>query len=115
MSEKKTKPRWREKSSATSPVVLLKSELLELRRELRETVRAYAAGLEIQLAESVAALPTSESIEEMPREQLHQLRDLTVMVRKRKLKPEKGRRKDLRKIDSLITDVRLFLPDGRAR
>lgn len=115
MSEKKTKPRWRDKSSGTSPVVLLQSELMELRRELRETVRAYAAGLEIQLAESVAVLHASGSIDEMPREHLHQLRDLTVMVRKRKLKPEKGRRKDLRKIDSLITDVRLFLPNGRAK
>jgi hypothetical protein len=27
-----------------------------------------------------------------------------IHVRKRKLKPEKGRRKDLRKIDSLIED-----------
>jgi hypothetical protein len=30
---------------------------------------------------------------------------MTIMVRKRKLKPEKGRRKDLRKIDSLIRDL----------
>jgi hypothetical protein len=30
---------------------------------------------------------------------LHQVRDLTIIVRNRKLKPEKGRRKDLRKID----------------
>lgn len=114
MNEKKASTRWQEKASATSPVVLLKSELLELRRELRETVRAYAAGLEIQLAESVAALQINETAEEIPRERLHQLRDLTAMVRKRKLKPAKGRRKDLRKIDALITDLRLFLPDDRA-
>ena len=36
---------------------------------------------------------------------LHQVRDLTIVVRNRKLKPEKGRRKDLRKIDSLIADL----------
>jgi len=41
----------------------------------------------------------------LSREQLHDIRDLTIMVRKRKLKPEKGRRKDLRKIDSLIRDL----------
>ncbi len=45
----------------------------------------------------------------------HQLRDLTVMVRKRKLKPEKGRRKDLRKLNALITDLHLFLPEARAK
>ena len=33
----------------------------------------------------------------------------------RKLRPEKGRRKDLRKIDSLIEDVRLLMPRKSAR
>jgi hypothetical protein len=103
------------KGSAASPVKLLESELVKLRAELRETVRVYTARLEIQLAQSVAALQASRQSEELPRERLHQLRDLTSMVRKRKVKPEKGRRKDLRKIDALITDLHLFLPDGPAR
>jgi hypothetical protein len=30
------------------------------------------------------------------------------MMRKRKLKPEKGRRKDVRKLDSLIRDLHLI-------
>jgi hypothetical protein len=35
------------------------------------------------------------------------------MIRKRKLKPQKGRRKDLRKIDSLICDLRSVIhPDA---
>ena len=46
-----------------------------------------------------------------PRVTLHQLRDLTILVRKRKLKPEKGRRKDLRKIDSIIEDLQLLVPN----
>lgn len=65
---------------------------------MRATLRAYAAGLEIQLAETVAALQATQSPEELPRDRLVQLRDLTAMVRKLKLKPEKGRRKDLRKM-----------------
>ena len=44
-------------------------------------------------------------IERLPRELLQEIRDLTIIVRNRKLKPEKGRRKDLRKIDSLIVDL----------
>jgi hypothetical protein len=44
-------------------------------------------------------------IEHVSRGMLHQIRDLTIVVRNRKLKPEKGRRKDLRKIDSLIVDL----------
>ena len=50
--------------------------------------------------------------DELSRERLHQVRDLTIMLRNRKVKPEKGRRKDLRKIDSLITDLHLFMQNG---
>ena len=102
--------RSRTKSRETSPARLLESELEKLRHDLRTTVRAYAARLEIGLAESRAALASSKPAEELSRERLHQLRDLTILVRKRKLKPEKGRRKDLRKIDSLIEDLQLLIP-----
>src|SRR5262249_28324848 len=97
------------KSTATSPVRQLESELGKLRSDLRTTVRAYSARLEIELARSRAALEASKPAEELSRERLHQLRDLTILVRKRKLKPEKGRRKDLRKIDSLIEELQLLL------
>ena len=103
--------RTRAKSGPASPAKLLESELEQLRRDLRATVRAYAARLEIGLAESRAALEASKPAEELSRERLHQLRDLTMLVRKRKLKPEKGRRKDLRKIDSLIEDLQLLVPN----
>lgn len=90
----------------------LESELQLLRRDLRATVRAYATRLEIGLAESAAALNSYKPTEELSRERLHQVRDLTIALRNRKVKPEKGRRKDLRKIDSLITDLHLFMQNG---
>lgn len=89
---------------------VLQTELEKLRRDLRATVRAYTARLEIDLAESRAALGSLNPVEELSRERLHELRDLMIHVRKRRLKPEKGRRKDLRKIDSLIEDVRILMP-----
>lgn len=110
MTSPKAKKRTRSKSVNTSPVKVLESELEKLRADLRATVRAYAARLEIDLAESRAALSSFKPAEELPRERLHQVRDLMIHVRKRKLKPEKGRRKDLRKIDSLIEDLQLLLP-----
>jgi hypothetical protein len=99
MKEKKRQKKQRE----TSPVTMLAGELAILRRDLRATIRAYAARLEIDLAESMSAV-SSKRAETLSRERLHDIRDLTIMVRKRKLKPEKGRHKDLRKIDSLIHD-----------
>jgi hypothetical protein len=107
--------RGRSSSPDTSPLKVLQTELEKLRRDLRATVRAYAARLEIDLAESRAALGALHPVEELSRERLHELRDLMIHVRKRKLKPEKGRRKDLRKIDSLIEDLRILMPTKAQR
>ena len=40
---------------------------------------------------------------------LHEFRDAMILVRKRKLKPENGRRKDVRQLDSLIEDLRVVV------
>jgi len=112
MSPIKEKRRRHHKSGEASPVKMLESELQHLRRDLRATVRAYAARLEIGLAESAAALNSYKPADQLSRERLHQVRDLTIMLRNRKVKPAKGRRKDLRKIDSLITDLHLFMQNG---
>jgi hypothetical protein len=97
--KKKKRPKKRpkkppKKQRESTPVTMLAGELAILRRDLRATIRAYSARLEIDLAESMAAV-SSKRADALSREQLHDIRDLTIMVRKRKLKPEKGRRKDL--------------------
>ena len=94
----------------SSPVTMLAGELAELRRDLRQTVKAYAQRLEADLEKSSAALSSLGPIEKLTPENLHDVREMTVLVRRRRLKPEKGRRKDLRKIDSLIEDLQLFVP-----
>jgi len=102
---KKRKLNGKRNASETSPVHHLEEELAALRRDLRATIRAYAARLEIDLAETRAALAESRPPESLSRERLHQIRDLTILVRTRKVKPEKGRRRDLRKLDSIIGDL----------
>jgi len=89
----------------SSPVTMLESELHGLHRDLRTTARAYIARLENDLLVCLAVLRACGPIDQVSRGMLHQIRDLTIIVRNRKLKPEKGRRKDLRKIDSLIVDL----------
>src|SRR6266571_9440054 len=89
----------------SSPLTMLESELHALHRDLRTVAKAYVSRLENDLLVCIAALRSYGPIEQVPRETLHQIRDLTIIVRNRKLKPEKGRRKDLRKIDSLIVDL----------
>ena len=109
------KTKKRHEKRETSPLTMLGAELAVLRRDLRATVRAYAARLEIDLAESMKAVASTKGAETLARNQLHEIRDLTIMLRKRKLKPEKGRRKDLRKIDSLIRDLHSVTHPGAAR
>jgi hypothetical protein len=95
----------RRRSQESSPLTMLESELRSLHRDLRAIAKAYIARLENDLFVCLAALRSYGPIEKVPREMLHQIRDLTIIVRNRKLKPEKGRRKDLRKVDSLIVDL----------
>jgi hypothetical protein len=102
---KQRKQRHKRAQREVSPVTMLTDELDAVRRDLRRTIRAYAARLELDLAESIAAVGGYNRAEDLPRERLHDIRDLTIMMRKRKLKPEKGRRKDVRKLDSLIRDL----------
>ncbi|MGC1322555.1 MAG: hypothetical protein WA849_10250 [Candidatus Udaeobacter sp.] len=101
----KQKRERRRGAQESSPVTMLESELRSLHRDLRTIAKAYVARLENDLFVCLAALRSYGPIEQVPREMLHQIRDLTIIVRNRKLKPEKGRRKDLRKIDSLIVDL----------
>jgi hypothetical protein len=95
----------KKRNDNSGPTKILMEELLDLRHELRETVRAYSARLEIGLAKSLNKIRSYAEAEKLSRDRISEIRDLTIMLRKRKLKPEKGRRKDLRKIDSLITEV----------
>jgi hypothetical protein len=92
-------------SAESSPVAMFASELRDLHRDLRTVANAYITRLETDLFVCLAAIRAYGPIERVPREILHEIRDLTIVVRNRKLKPEKGRRKDLRKIDSLIGDL----------
>lgn len=82
----------------------------ELRREL-PTARVYAKRLKHELILTTAALERYAPAEKLNREQLHLVRDFAIMVRQRRLRPEKGRRKDLRTIESLISDLRPLVDD----
>jgi hypothetical protein len=101
MKKKKAKEK-----DETSPVRHLQLELQELRRELRTTARVYARRLEHELILTNAALDRFAPAEQLNRDQLHRVRDFAIMVRQRRLRPGEGRRKDLRKIENLISDLR---------
>lgn len=94
---------------------MLQTELQALRRELRGTLRAYSARLEVALAETTVFVAESLPADELSREQIHKIRDLTLIVRDRRLKPEKGRRKDLRKIEAIIEEMEAVVRNGESK
>ena len=81
------------------------SQLAALRSKLREALRAYEARLEIMLAEVTNEFDTLKKAKRFSSEQLDQIDSAVVLLRERNLKPEKGRQKDLRKIETLIGDL----------
>src|SRR6266550_8048863 len=87
---KRKKQRHKKAQREVSPVRMLTDELDAVRRDLRRTIRSYAARLELDLAESMAAVTLHKRAEDLSRERLHDIRDLTIMMRKRKLKPERS-------------------------
>jgi hypothetical protein len=112
----KRKARRRKKQPSgpgeASPLTMLEAELQRLQQDLRATAKAYVARLENDLRQAARAFSACGPVDRLSREQLHQIRDLTIELRKGKLKPEKGRRKDLRRIDSMIAEVRSAASEG---
>jgi len=96
--------RKRLRRSEVTPATMLDAELESLRRDLRATIRAYVARMESDLAESRKTVSSLKN-GNLTRERLHEIREMMILVRNRKLKPQHGRRKDVRRIDSLIRDV----------
>ena len=74
----------RRRAQESSPLTMLESELRSLHRDLRTIAKAYIARLENDLFVCLAALRSYGPIEKVPREMLHQIRDLTIIVRNRK-------------------------------
>src|SRR5712691_9879398 len=105
MTKRKNKNDYLQNHEDASPLKLLESEISAFRRDLRATLRAYSLRLEGELIATAAALKSYGPVDELSKERLHRVRDLTIMVRNRRLKPEKGRRKDLRQLDTLISDL----------
>src|SRR5438874_13412725 len=105
----KKKKEREDKKHETSPVRHLQLELQKLRRELRTPARVYTQRLEHELIAATDALGRYAPAEKLTREELHRVRDFAIMVRQRRLRPEKGRRNDLRRIDRLISNLRSLI------
>lgn len=99
----------------TSPAKLLLTDLASFRRTLRLTGRAYLNRLEAELDEVAAWANERAQERDLPKARLRDLGDMITLVRKIDPKPIKGRRRDLKKIDATVEDLRELMSQKDSR
>ncbi len=96
----------------TTPATLLRRDIDKLRRDFKATVKAYSSQVEASLERSTARLRAAELTGAALKESRYpEMRDASSAIRRLNLKPEKGRRKDLKKIDMMAADLEDLLND----
>jgi hypothetical protein len=101
----KSKP----KTAEASPVKAVIEELETLRTSSRATIEAYASRLDAEIEQVRATIEGDQSRRKVAPAELRDLRDMLTILRKFAICPEKGRRKDLKKIDSLVGDLTMLI------
>lgn len=96
-------------SEETSPARSVVVELDALRDEFRSTLQAYASRLEEDLGLIKQAVTGEGAKKKVSAARLRDLRDMLTLLRKFSVKSEKGRRKDLKKIDALVGDLAMLI------
>jgi hypothetical protein len=82
-----------------------RQQLLIVNGLLDEVSRNYLARLHREIAELIRALERKQAEPAVTRRELKAMRSMLKQIAHLQINPEKGRRKDLKKIDSLIGDL----------
>lgn len=82
-----------------------RQQLLLIHGLLDEVARNYVARLRREIAELIRALEKKQAEPGFSRGELKDLRDILKQIAHLQIDPERGRRKDLKKIDALIGDL----------
>ena len=89
----------------SSPQKSVLDELGKLRGASRALLLAYLGRLEEQIGELENRLKENLHGDKTPPAQMRDLRDMLTVLRNFDIKVEKGRRKDLKKLETLIEDL----------
>ncbi len=95
------------KPASALPFKTVIEELSFLRKTFRDLVSTYAAQAEGEIARISAILETNAAAKKrLPGSRAADLRDMLMLVRSLEVKPGKGRRRDLKKIETLVAELR---------
>jgi hypothetical protein len=98
------------KSLDVSPAKSFAEEVEILRKSFRACLDVYASRVEAELGHiKEVTLAKTQSSAHLSQNTIRDLRDMITLCRTLDIKPEKGRRKDLKKIDTLIDELNLMV------
>jgi hypothetical protein len=97
------------KSVEVSPMKSVAEELDFLRKSFRESLNVYAKRIETQLTQIRERILEQTKNPKPSGTQIRDLRDILTLCRTLDLKPEKGRRKDLKKIEAAVEEIQVMI------
>jgi len=92
---------------SASPIKSAVEEVDSLRRLFCATLKSYGASVEVELnrlRETIAAKESADEKTQIASGLIHDARDIVTLMRTLEIKAEKGRRRDLKKIEAVIED-----------
>jgi hypothetical protein len=92
-----------------SPVKAVIEALQELRAEVRQSADSYTARLDSEIERVRAAVEAGSNPRSLSSARLRDLRDMLTLLRRREIKADKGRRKDLKRLESIVSDLGMLI------
>ena len=108
---KKTKKTASTTTPDDLPVKPTLEELIFVRKVLHDTTAQYIARIDGELNGIREAVANIASLKKVSRERVKSLRDLLLILREVEVKPEKGRRRDLKRIEMAVKEMRRLVGD----
>ncbi len=95
------------KNAAALPIKPVAEELAFLRKSFKELVSAYSTQIEAEIAQlQIVIAAETDPKKKFPASRVADLRDMLMLLRSFDIKPARGRRRDLKKVEGLVKDLR---------
>lgn len=91
-----------------APTKAVVEELETLRTAFHGTLQNYAARVDAEIAAISNTVQSKASSNKISSARLRDMRDMLTLLRNSSIKSDKGRRKDLKKIDSILDDLAML-------
>ena len=97
------------KPAPALPLPTVAEELAFLRKTFRDLAAAYGAAVEGGIAHlHTLVCAEAASGKKLPARRTADVREMLTLLRSLEVKPARGRRRDLKKIESLVADLRVI-------